>query len=142
MNTQYKDKADVKRRYKKIQIEDELIVHLTKEFFLVGTYNKIKSKKFGLCKMVKRHDSKNTYEEELPTKLNISPVFNISDFKKYYERGDGDEVVEAQWSIPVASSAMKEIEEIQYSCVEISTRNKNYEEYLAKWKGRPVEDSL
>ena len=45
--------------------------------------------------MVKRHDSKNTYKEELATKFNISPVFNISDFKKYYERGDGDEVVEA-----------------------------------------------
>ena len=27
------------------------------------------------------------------------------------------------------------------SCVGRSTRNRTYEEYLVKWKGRPIEDS-
>ena len=69
------------------------MVHLRKEHFLVGTYNKLK-KKFGLCKIVKRHDSRNAYEVDLPAELNISPVFNISYLISYYEGGDGDEVVE------------------------------------------------
>ena len=80
------------------------MVHLRKEHFLVGTYNKLKMKKFGPCKIVKRHDSGNAYEVELPADLNISPVFNISNLTEYYEGGDSDEVADIQWSIPVATS--------------------------------------
>ena len=117
------------------------MVHLRKEHFPIGTYNKLKTKKFGPCKIVKRRDFGNAYEVELPTKLNISPVFNISDLIEYYEGGDGDEVAEVQWIIPTTSSAIKEIEEILDNHVGKSTRNKNYEEYLVKWKGGLVEDS-
>ena len=66
--------------------------HLKKEHFLVGTYNKLEMKKFGPCNIVKRHDSRNAYEVEFPTELNILPVFNISNLIEYYEGGDGDEV--------------------------------------------------
>ena len=70
------------------------MVHLRKEHFPVGTYNKLKMKKFGPYKIVKKHDSRNAYELELSAELNISPVFNISNLTEYYEGGDGDEVVE------------------------------------------------
>ena len=40
-----------------------------------------------------------------------------------------------------ATSDTKEIEEILDSRFGRSIRNKTYEEYLGKWKGRPVEDS-
>ena len=106
------------------------MVHLRKECFPVGTYNKLKMKKFGPCKIVKRHDSRNAYEVELPTDLNISLVFNISDLIEYYEGGDSDEVADIQWSILVATSDTKEIEEILDSHVGRSTRNRTYEEYL------------
>ena len=53
-----------------------------------------KMKKFGLCKIVKRHDSGNAYEVELPTKLYISLVFNIFDLTEFYEGGDGEEVID------------------------------------------------
>ena len=46
---------------------------------------------------------------EFPIELNISPVFNILDLTKYHEGGDGDEVVEVYWSIPVVSFATMEI---------------------------------
>ena len=87
MNTQYKAKEDVKRRYKEFQIGDEAMVHLRKEHFPVGTYNKLKMKKFGPCKIVKRHDFGNAYEVALPTELNISLVFNISYLIITYEEG-------------------------------------------------------
>ena len=70
------------------------MVHLRKEHFPVGTYNKLKMKKFGPCKIVKRHNSRNAYEVELPAELNISLVFNISYLKEFYEGGDSDEVVD------------------------------------------------
>ena len=73
--------------------------------------------------------------------MTISLVFNISDLIEYYEGGDGVGVAEALWSIPAASLAIKEIEEILDSHVGKSTRNKTYEEYLVKQKWRLVEDS-
>ena len=88
------------------------MVHLRKDLFVVGTYNKLNMKKFGLWKIVKRHDSENASEVEFPAELNISPIFNILDLIEYYEGGDGDEVIQAQWSIPIASLAIKESEEI------------------------------
>ena len=54
---------------------------------------------------------------------------------------DSDEVVDIQWSIPVATLDTKEIEEIVDSLVGRSTRNRTYKEYLVKWKGRPIEGS-
>ena len=47
-----------------------------------------------------------------------------------------------QWSILAASVSIKEIEEILDNRVGKITRNKTYEEYLVKWKGRLVGDSL
>ena len=99
MNTQYKAKVDVKRAYKEFYMGDEVMVHLRKGYFPLGKCNNLKMKKFGPCKIVKRHDIGNAHEVELPTELNISPIFNILDLTKYYEGGDGDEVAEAQWSI-------------------------------------------
>ena len=101
----------------------------------MGTYNKLKMKKFGLCKIVKRHDFGDIYEVEFLVEL------NISDFIEYYEEGDGDEVAEVQWSILAASSAIKETKEILENHVGKSTRKKTYKEYLVKWKGILVEDS-
>jgi hypothetical protein len=141
MNAQYKAKADERRRHKEFQVGDEVMVHLRKERFPVGTYNKLKMKKFGPCKILKKHDSGNAYEVELPSELNISPVFNISDLTEYHEGGVEDEITAAQWSIPAGSSDTKEIEDILDSRVGRSTRNRTYEEYLVKWKGRPIEDS-
>ena len=98
------------------------MVHLRKKCFLVGTYNKLKMKKFGPCKIVKMHNSRNAYEVELLGELNILPVFNISYLTEYYVGDNGDEVAEVQWSILVASSATKEIEEILDSRVGKSTK--------------------
>ena len=41
---------------------------------------------------------------------------------------------------PIPTSK-EEIEEILDSCVGRSTRNRQYDEYLVKWKGWPIEES-
>ena len=89
---------------------------------------------------MKKHDFGNSYEVEFLVELNISLVFNILDLKKYYKGGDGDEVVEAQWSILASTLATKEIEEILDSHVGRTTRNKTNEGYLIRWIERLVED--
>ena len=70
------------------------MVHLRKEHFPIGTYNKLKMNKFGPCKIVKRHDFGNAYEVELPAKLNISQILNILDLIEFYEGDDSNEVVD------------------------------------------------
>ena len=73
--------------------------------------------------------------------MNISLIFNISYLIKYYEGGDESKFAKELWSILATSLATKEIEEILDSHIGKITRNKTYEEYLVKWKGRLVEDS-
>lgn len=123
MNIQYKDKIDQKRRYTKFKIGDKDIVNLRKERFPMETYNKLKTKKFRPCKTLKKHDSRNAYEVELLSGL---PMFNILDLKEYHEGSIEDEIEEHNG---LDSHAGR------------STRNMQYEEYLVKWKGRPIEDS-
>ena len=45
-------------------------------------------KKFGRCKILKKFDSGNAYEVELPDDIDISPIFNVIDLYKYYESDD------------------------------------------------------
>ena len=60
---------------------------------------------------------------------------------EFHKGGDGYEVADIQWSILTTTLDTKKIEEILDSHVGRSPRNKTYEEYLVKWKGRIVEDS-
>ena len=96
-------------------------------------------KKFCPCKILKKHDSGNAYEVELPDGIHISPIFNIADLTNYHDDG-ADEGLMLE-PCPIPTSKKEEIKEIQDSHVGRSTRNRQYEEYLVKWKGQPIEDS-
>ena len=98
------------------------MVHLRKERFPVGTYNKLKMKKFGPCKIMKKHDSENAYEVELLDGIHISPIFNIAELKEYHDDGV-DEGLTLE-PCPIPTSKKEEIEEILDSRVGRSTRNR------------------
>ena len=77
------------------------MVHLKKDQFPRGTYDKLKWKKIGLCKILRKF-STNAYEVELPSDVGISPIFNVSDMYLYHT-DESKHSTESKETIPEAS---------------------------------------
>ena len=56
--------------------------HLKIKRFPAGTYGKLKDRQIGPCRIIAKYE-RNAYKLELPEGINISPVFNIADLKRY-----------------------------------------------------------
>ena len=81
------------------------MAHLRKEWFPRGTYNKLKYKKIGPGRILKKiYD--NTCRLELPEMFDISPKFNVIDLYQVHE-GDKsvDEGTLSEWEqhLPIKS---------------------------------------
>lgn len=78
----YKEEKDKKRREVRFQIGDLVMAHLKKKRFLAGTYEKLKDRQIGPCRIIAKYKP-NAYNLDLPEGINISLVFNIADLKRY-----------------------------------------------------------
>jgi hypothetical protein len=119
-----------------------VLTHLRKERFPRGTYNKLKMKKIGLCRVLKKF-GENAYELELSNGIRISSIFNVSDLYPYRvgeaETGTDEPVV--QWKKQLSVAQRPHMECILDKRAGKKTRRKQYFEYLVKWKNHPVEDA-
>ena len=60
-----------------------MMVHLRKDRFPKGTYNKLKWCKIEPCKILRKFSS-NAYEVEFPKDVDISLIFNVSNLYPYH----------------------------------------------------------
>jgi hypothetical protein len=81
-NQGYKRREDQHRRELQFEEGDLVLAHLRKEMFTRGTYNKLKMKKIGSCKIIRKFEE-NAFDIELLDGVGISPIFNIEDMYPY-----------------------------------------------------------
>jgi hypothetical protein len=139
---EYKRRADQHKRQLQFEVGDLILAHLRKERFPRGTYNKLKMKKIGPCRVLKKFGA-NAYEIELHDGIGISLIFNISYLYPYKieEAETRDEQPVIQWTKKMPVADQPQMERILDKRVSKNTRRKQYFEYLVKWKGHPVEDA-
>ena len=81
-NDKYKQVADQKKRPTEYEVDDLVMVLLRKGRFPLGVYHKLKNRRLGPCRIIKKINV-NPYVLELPIDLKISHTFNISDLLDY-----------------------------------------------------------
>ncbi|KAK2994740.1 hypothetical protein RJ640_000724, partial [Escallonia rubra] len=112
------------------------MVFLRKERLPTSTYHKLKSKKVGPCKILRKFGD-NAYEVELPHGLVISPIFNVAHIYTFHgdthdELGDvGDKT-----SSEVSTKQRDKVERV-IDVREIKIRAGAYLKFLVKWAGQP-----
>lgn len=89
----YKQRADSKRQEVQFNVGDEFLAYLRKERFPKREYNKLKFKKIGPCKIIRKF-SANAYELQLPPGIGISPIFNVAHLFPYVTDSEGNTAAE------------------------------------------------
>jgi hypothetical protein len=122
------------------EIGYQVLAHLRNEIFPRGKYNKLKMKKKGPCKILRKF-STNAYEIELPEDIRISPIFNVANLYPYKMDGtegtDDQEEIHWKQQIPIAEKL--QIQNILDHRIAKKTRRNIYYDYLVKWENHLAE---
>ena len=117
---------------------DLILAYLEKERFRRGTYNKLKLKKIGPCKILRKF-SANAYEIELLDDIGISPIFKVADLYPYREAeaensstNGLDTGQKVRWKKQIPTVPKLEMERILDTRVLKKTTGQEYYEYLIK----------
>ncbi|XP_026442931.1 uncharacterized protein LOC113342684 [Papaver somniferum] len=86
-NAKYKAVADQHKRFKSFEEGEIVMIHLRKERFRTGTYNKTMMKKYRPFKNLKKI-SDNAYVVDLPANWNISNIFNVQEIFTFHGEVD------------------------------------------------------
>ena len=85
---------------------------------------------------------------ELPFDLQISPIFNVSDIYPFKDSSvqieetiSGEDVPFVYWKGQSPQKEQPQIKVILDKRISKNTINKDYFQYLVKWKGQPYEDA-
>ena len=138
-NEAYAVAANQHCRAKEFEEGDMVLLHLRRERVPKGAYHKLKPRKIGPCKVLKKISS-NAYLVELPPELQISPIFNVADLYSF-EGFDGEvtPVAEQVGNLPTIQQdviqKVLDVKEVK------SRRGHQYRRFLVKWLGKPVTES-
>jgi hypothetical protein len=100
------------RKLKVFEEGDIVMAHLRKDIFPIGMYNKLKYKKIGPCKILRKIFD-NAYKLDLLEAFDISPIFNVSELYEFHEEEEDGEVGTMQeWEGQFPVKPDEEIEEI------------------------------
>ena len=83
----------MKRREVTFEVGDLVLAHLRKERFPKREYNKMKFKKIGPYRVLRKF-SANAYELQLPPGIGMSPIFNVADLFPYRVSPEEDSSVQ------------------------------------------------
>ena len=122
-----------------------MLAHLRREFFPKREYNKIKFKKIGPYKILRKF-SANAYEIELTPDIGISPIFNVANLYRDEDNDTNDttkdkEEQEVDWVKELPTTKPLHLEGILDKKLYKKTIRQGYFQYLVKWKDHPIEDA-
>ncbi|GJY28280.1 hypothetical protein Tco_0404047 [Tanacetum coccineum] len=108
-NSEYKQDAD--QVY--FEVGDFVWAVLTKDYFSVGEYNKLSTKKIGPLEIIEKIDS-NAYRVKLPSHIRCFDVFNVKHLFPYHGDSSDDDLVvnsRANFVYPRGNEAGPSVEE-------------------------------
>jgi len=89
-----------------------------------------------------RKNSNNAYNLELLNVFDISPIFNVDDLYEFHEGEENEEEgIVDEWNKKLPIKLVGELEKILAKRNNKKIQNKDYYEYLVKWRNRGSEDA-